>query len=545
MQSFGTGLHRARTRRQSGAVAMLGALWLMIAVICLATIDIGNVFWQKRELQKIADLAALAGASGNLNSGSCEINSKINSIANDAKNGDVRVAISGNWSILGGKSYDFFQSTTNPLNACRVKFTRVVPLFFMISSNGRLVEAEATAARKSNLARVFVRTTLVDISSDREANLLSLLLGGLLGSNLNVKVLGWQGLAKLNVNLLNIIQEFPLLKLNLNSGDYDKLLSTEVGVGELLTALVTAVEKNLGAADAGLVALKSISAAAKISPLKMKLGDLLKLQAGSKSDALNLSTNVFELVQALIQVGNGNNALVGNIEIPLVKIGAIYQGAKVALTVIEKPQWMLGDPDVVDVLAKTAQLRLSVLTELLGVKVDVQLEAGGASAKMPKGRYSCAVDDKRMDIIPSASILRINKLQLNILGEQIGPVGVDVKGKSSDGYVTIAKLGGTPSVVKDAQSNPPSNIDKPLLDSDWRNFEGDLNLLKSISDGLKKLIKDILDSDVKGVITLALKVLLGLLSPLTDAVSWIVGNILSPLLDSIVNELLKVIGVDI
>jgi uncharacterized membrane protein len=43
-------------------VATLGALWLMIAVICLATIDIGNVFWQKRELQKIADLAALAGA---------------------------------------------------------------------------------------------------------------------------------------------------------------------------------------------------------------------------------------------------------------------------------------------------------------------------------------------------------------------------------------------------------------------------------------------------------------------------------------------------
>ena len=63
MQSFANGLSRSRTRRQSGAVAMLGALWLMVAVICLATIDIGNVFWQRRELQKIADLAALAGAS--------------------------------------------------------------------------------------------------------------------------------------------------------------------------------------------------------------------------------------------------------------------------------------------------------------------------------------------------------------------------------------------------------------------------------------------------------------------------------------------------
>ena len=37
MQSFAKGLSRLRTRRQSGSVAMLGALWLMIAVICLAT----------------------------------------------------------------------------------------------------------------------------------------------------------------------------------------------------------------------------------------------------------------------------------------------------------------------------------------------------------------------------------------------------------------------------------------------------------------------------------------------------------------------------
>ena len=334
MQSFANGLSRSRTRRQSGAVAMLGALWLMVAVICLATIDIGNVFWQKRELQKIADLAALAGASGDLNAGSCEVNSKINSIANGAKAEDVRSATSGNWAIADGSSYTFFQSTVKPLNACRVKITRFVPLFFVISSdlaNGRFVEAEATAAKKSNLARVFVRTTLVDVSSDREANLLSLLLGGLLGSDLNVKILGWQGLAKININLLNVIQEIPLLKLNLTAGDYDKLLSTDIGVGDILTALVTVVRRNVGTTDLGLKALESIAVAANLSPLKLKLGDLLNLQTASKYDALNLSANVFELVQALIQVGNGNNALIGNIEIPLVKVLGFYQGAKVTL----------------------------------------------------------------------------------------------------------------------------------------------------------------------------------------------------------------------
>ena len=100
MSSFATGLSCARIRRQSGAVAMLGALWLMIAVICLATIDVGNVFWQKRELQKIADLAALAGASGPLAS-SCSSNKSASAYLNASANGlladDLLETAIGKW----------------------------------------------------------------------------------------------------------------------------------------------------------------------------------------------------------------------------------------------------------------------------------------------------------------------------------------------------------------------------------------------------------------------------------------------------------------
>lgn len=128
MQSFAKGLSCSRTRRQSGSVATLGALWLMVAVICLATIDIGNVFWQKRELQKIADLAALAGASGDLNNGSCAENSKINALNNGYEPNPK--ATVGRWGVVKDK-YEFLEGSYT-YNACKVEVLRSVPYFSLL-----------------------------------------------------------------------------------------------------------------------------------------------------------------------------------------------------------------------------------------------------------------------------------------------------------------------------------------------------------------------------------------------------------------------------
>src|SRR5690606_18209927 len=47
---------------QRGSIAVMAALVISAVVILLASIDIGFLFYQKRELQKIADMAAIAGA---------------------------------------------------------------------------------------------------------------------------------------------------------------------------------------------------------------------------------------------------------------------------------------------------------------------------------------------------------------------------------------------------------------------------------------------------------------------------------------------------
>ena len=48
-------------KQQQGVTLVMVALWMGIALAALMVLDIGNLFWQKRELQKIADLSALAG----------------------------------------------------------------------------------------------------------------------------------------------------------------------------------------------------------------------------------------------------------------------------------------------------------------------------------------------------------------------------------------------------------------------------------------------------------------------------------------------------
>lgn len=52
-----------RRRGQRGAIGVLGALLLAtVAIGSLVSIDVGHVFYRQRQLQKIADMAALAGA---------------------------------------------------------------------------------------------------------------------------------------------------------------------------------------------------------------------------------------------------------------------------------------------------------------------------------------------------------------------------------------------------------------------------------------------------------------------------------------------------
>lgn len=371
-------VRRPAKAQQRGVTLVMVALWMGIALAALMVLDIGHLFWQKRELQKIADMAALAGARTPVSS-ACSPAERSVAQANGLAAAESFAAVPGYWGEVPGATSVQFVPNAPSLNACHVTVRRVVPYFFIwpaTAGSGRELVAQATAATKSQLAQLSTRSQLLKLSSE-QSPLLNALVGGLLGGQLNVGVLGWQGLANADVQLLDYLDALKI-ELGLQAGGYEQLLQTDVGVGVLLQAMVQVLERDASTATVALNALRSmVGLAVPVPGLQLKLADLLGLQTGGAQAALETDLNVLELVMASVQVGNRNSALSAGIELPL---GVV--NASVSLKVIEPPQLSLArDPELArqdpygihQIYVRTAQTRLLVSVDLpvLGALTDV------------------------------------------------------------------------------------------------------------------------------------------------------------------------------
>jgi uncharacterized membrane protein len=177
-------------------VALVAALWMGVALSCLMALDIGNLFWQQRELQKMADLAAVAGAADPVNT--CASLAAASAASNGRAATDQLQVQSGHWqpNASGQRTSYFVAGAATVVNACRVTVQRTVPYFFVwpaADGGRRSLQATATAVQRPQLARLSVRSKLAAIQNNNDALLLNALVGGLLGGKVDISVLGWNG----------------------------------------------------------------------------------------------------------------------------------------------------------------------------------------------------------------------------------------------------------------------------------------------------------------------------------------------------------------
>lgn len=366
-------------KQQHGVTLVMVALWMGIALAALMVLDIGNLFWQKRELQKIADLSALAGSTQPLNaacSSTAPSNARQIADANGLRAGDVFDAKYGRWAPGAGVPLEqfFAAADVSKSNACHVEVQRNVSYFFIFSASGhksRWIGAKATALVSGDpVATVLVRSTLASLNG----GMLNTLLSAVLGTQVNLTAASWQGIAKLNVNLLKVFDS--LLGVNANIGDYEALLNTQVKLADLLKAMITAIEPGKFVA-ADVAALQQLSLL-NVGNVQVRLGDLIKLENANPAAALNLGVNALELIQGALQVATKHNAVNLNLGIP----GLVT----VKLKVIEPAQLaIIGNPldDRITIEARTAQVRLwvalststspvaSIVNTVLGLVVDL------------------------------------------------------------------------------------------------------------------------------------------------------------------------------
>lgn len=369
---------RPRHALQRGSILVNAAIVLSLAVILLIGTELGYQFYIKREFQKAADLAALAGAQ-NLTSTNCApATAAALSNANDGASRNLPVGFSlaggdvtcGTWAANATGSPDKFTASSSGMNAVRIRLTRSVPPVIAFSVGAQTISVQAVAAKALPQANLTIRSTLITIDSSKAA-LLNAIVGGMLGGSVNISAAGWQALVGTNLNLLNY-----LVQLGGTAGNYSAVLNASTSASQLLNAALTVLQQSGNTASLALDAFQQLSAAATVGGISgIKLGELIGVATGTPDSALNLNLQAFQLVQAMAQLSNGQHAVA--VTIPAVTVPGVA-GVTGQVMVIEKPQLSaIGNPDLINasqgtsdpnrIYVQTAQVRTLLSVNLTGL----------------------------------------------------------------------------------------------------------------------------------------------------------------------------------
>ncbi|WP_185733478.1 TadG family pilus assembly protein [Burkholderia sp. Bp8998] len=396
----GRGVRWPGKRRQRGAIVVMAAIWVLVAIVVLGVIDIANLYLQKRDLQRVVDLAALAAVqpmtsdpSGCLSDAknnvttSANINDKgyaftlISTTATASPTaGNDQIAVScGRWD----PSTAYVTPAPASANAARVTAYRQVNYFFLgllsqLSGRRAVVSATATA-RAAAIDTFSVGSTLASLNTSSSA-ILDPLLTGLLGSttNVNVGLASYQSLAGANVTLGQLANAAVQLGTDGMSSpaSIGKLLGLNLTVAEILNLSATAIGSNTTVGTVLSALSKNVGANVNVN--KITLGSLLQYSGSNAEAAANASVNVLQLLLATAEIGAYNSALTvsvgqancpGSAFCPLISaVSSLVRVNSLQLQVLAPPSIGIGEAGQVNGIWRTQASQAEI-----GLYVDVQV----------------------------------------------------------------------------------------------------------------------------------------------------------------------------
>ncbi|WP_439820590.1 pilus assembly protein TadG-related protein [Pseudomonas sp. HLG18] len=376
--------------RQRGAIGLMAAATLSLALILmLLVVDTGRLYMEQRKLQRLVDNAALEAVS---RGGNCLPGLTAASYAGQSATRNGFVADANNVLVIDcGKlvtaatGLRTFTVDATQSEAVKVAANRTVTTSFAggvqalfsaapVSLNTVLYASAVAAKPKPTVAQLNIRSNLASIDT-AQSNILNPLFSGLLGGNVNLTALGWNGLLNTDINLLSYLNQLAI-NLNVAAGNYSQLLNTQATVTQLIQAAATVVQLNGATADV-ITALGQLQVAA-INAAPVKLGDILQLQIGTTAAGLDANLQLLQLVQGVIQLANSKSAVAATLPISVLGLANVT----VRVKVIEPPQFSaIGDPALAKanplgpnrIYVRTAQIRtmlsvnLPVLTGVAGL----------------------------------------------------------------------------------------------------------------------------------------------------------------------------------
>jgi len=378
--------------RSRGSVLINTAIALSLIVITLIGTEIGFMYFMKREFQKAADLAALAGAQ-QIRAGCAAATTAAQLNANGAAGGVPGNMPTGLTLLPGEVQCGYwdkdtsFQSpaVTGTANAVRVAFQKASPTLLSFFTGNRLIGVSAVAALSAPLAEFSVGSKLVVVSGD---STLGRLLKGI-GLDLSgTSLVAYDGLAQTKITPGGLLAALGIpVAADIGVGELNTLLAgRQVALGDLLNAIVTLAGQNSLLAS-NIALLQAIQTKLGLTNLMVQLGSLadgprglfaqIISPGGTGSSALNVGVSALDLLYTSIGVATANHAIdVSSLDINLLSLAKV----SVQAGVIQPPSIGIGG---IGAKAYNAQVRTFIhvttdaglLGSLLGplVKLDLPI----------------------------------------------------------------------------------------------------------------------------------------------------------------------------
>ncbi|MBZ9795717.1 TadG family pilus assembly protein [Mesorhizobium sp. ES1-4] len=395
--------------------AVMTALSAPVALALAAVaIDEASIYTERREAQAMVDLAAITAAS-NINNVNTAV---ITTLTDNGMPGVVVQAAGQTMPAAVGKTVvtvtrgryasstasvsQRFQAGVTPYNAVRVTLAKIPKRYFASSLIPTPVIGTQATASMTPLATFSVGSRLLSVNG----GILNALLSGLLGGNISLSVMDYNGLISADVSVLSFVSALAT-QLNITAGTYSDVLASKATVGQIATAMANVP----GLGNTAKVALQTI-ASRSTSTVKVPLSTLVDLGSigslglGQQSSGLGVDASAMGMLTAAAVLANGTNQAA-------VDLGATIPGllsTKLSIAIGEPMQsspWLAVDG--IGTVVRTAQTRIKLTASvgigspglsggasLVAVNLPLNVEVAYAEAKLtditcPTGPSSISV----------------------------------------------------------------------------------------------------------------------------------------------------------
>jgi uncharacterized membrane protein len=370
-------------------------------------VDEGSLYLERRHLQNLTDLAAIAAAADAAEPGkAAEALFKANGVdgltllttPGKADLPNTLLVQTGRYvPDPGVEAARRFKPGAEPVNAARVTVRTIGTTYFASRLLPKPAIGTTATASASNLAAFSIGSRLIDVDTKDAAPVINALLGNLLGTDISLSAVGYDALLGADVKLLGFLTALAG-KAHIQAGTYDEVLQSDVSIGQFVSALA-----EVSSSPDAKAALKAMAAGLLSSDLTVplshfvSLGPVGRIALGGEAGGLELaSASVMALLSAGAVLADGKHqvALALNAGLPGIA------SATIDLAIGEPPQnsaWFsVGEKgDIV----RTAQTRLSLVVAVggsggllggllgLSIRVPVYVELAYAEGKL--GDIAC------------------------------------------------------------------------------------------------------------------------------------------------------------